>query len=77
MNIYDEEFIDEFDDINYNEKPKTRYYVMSKEEFVARMTADLAARKKERLALARKRENENRAYMIDKIIYNRKKRNRR
>ena len=62
-----------------NDKPinKPGTYVMSKEEFVTRLTADLAARKKQRIALAKKRENESKSYIVDKMIYNRKKRNRR
>lgn len=77
MFAFDEEFEDEFDDILDKPINKPGTYVMSKEEFVTRLTADLAARKKQRIALAKKRENESKSYIVDKMIYNRKKRNRR
>lgn len=72
MYAYDDEPIDEFD-LEF----KQERHVMTKEEFVTRLTADLAARKKEREKLAKKQEYENRSYIIDRMIYNRKKRNRR
>lgn len=77
MFAYDDEFKDEFDDIDVYVEEKPKRHVMTKEEFVTRMVADLKARKKERIALAKKHENESKSYIVDKMIYNRKKRNRR
>lgn len=78
MNAFDEEFEDEFDDIIYEPThEEISKHVMTKEEFVTRLTADLAARKKQRIALAKQREHESKSYIVDKMIYNRKKRNRR
>lgn len=78
MFAFDEEFSDEFDyELDEPVIKNTGRHVMSKEEFVTRLTADLAARKKQRLILAKQREHESKSYIIDKMIYNRKRRNRR
>lgn len=55
---------------------QSNVHVMTKEEFVKRVMADLTKRKKERKDIRLKKHTQMKVYIINQIMFNRRKLNR-